>query len=177
MRTVTPFADAASIALFKIRRESASKGVPSGCLTLQNIRMTFPWEVRHGRTFIVEGMGKSIRSDFPSSPKPRIADASNEIPSEKALSSSFGRIEIFFCLPATSQKASLMNLTSSWLTKSKTSLAVQIITGLPSYLILRHEKNQQKQDVYRSETCLLSANILVYKCIILIKDIVVNRFR
>ncbi len=98
------------------------KGVPSGWRISQYILTTRPWLGLHGIKVNVDGSGCKNKSHCTSSPKPSIAEASKEIPSVKALSSSFGIIETFFCLPYMSKKASLINCTSSSRTNVNTSL-------------------------------------------------------
>ena len=77
-------------------RQSAAKGVPSGWQIRQNIFTTLPRLGRQGSTDNVEGMGKRNRSDSATPPKPVTAEASKEMPWEKARPSSWGMMEIFF---------------------------------------------------------------------------------
>ena len=70
--------------------------MPSGYFISQYIRMTLPFDGLHGSTVRVDGSGNRRRSERLASPKPFIADASNDIPSRKALSSSPDITATFF---------------------------------------------------------------------------------
>ena len=94
-------------------RVSWAKGVPSGWVMEQNIRTTLPCSGRHGSRAMVEASGWRNRSEFTSSPKPAMAEASMAMPYLKARSSSWGMMEIFLGLPKQSQNARRMNFTSS----------------------------------------------------------------
>ena len=69
-------------------------------------------------------------------PKPLTAEASIAIPDSKARSSSAVIMDMFFCFPNTSQKASLIKVTSSCSIYSLTSSTVNFI----SIRLLRSQK-------------------------------------
>ena len=71
---------------------------------MQYIRTTRPCSGLHGRGASVSASGWRNRSEWFSSPNPAMADASMAIPNSKARGSSSGIMEMFFCLPNTSQK-------------------------------------------------------------------------
>ncbi len=100
-------------AFFSKPRGSSSKGAPPGFLTSQYIRMTRPCAGRQGSSESVAGSGTRKRSEWRSSPKPAIAEASKETPFSKAYASSEASTETFFGRPKTSQNARRTNFTSS----------------------------------------------------------------
>ena len=112
---------AVSTAFFKNVLVSHSMGVPSGYVIPQYILTTAPCSGRQGRSARVSVSGCRNRSEFISSPKPDIEEASIAIPCSNARSSSLGMMAIFFCTPNASQNDKRINLTSSSFTYSSIS--------------------------------------------------------
>ena len=87
----------------------------------QKKRTTRPCDGRHGSTDSVDGSGNSSKSERLALAKPRMDEASIEMPSRNARDNSRGMMEIFFCVPKISQNARRMNLTSFSMTYCMTS--------------------------------------------------------